>query len=93
MPPYIEYSPEKEKDYQNVFAEKSGSVAAPTAGLHFTEELLEKISNEKKFVTLHIGLGTFRSIDTTDVRDYAIHSETAEVPLGIFEEIATIKNS
>jgi len=56
LPPYIEYTEEKEKDYQTVFAEKDGSVAAPTASLHFTEALLEKIKNEKKYVTLHVGL-------------------------------------
>lgn len=56
LPPYIEYSREKERDYQNTFARENGSVAAPTAGLHFTEELFSKIQNEKNFVTLHIGL-------------------------------------
>lgn len=93
LPPYIEYSKEKEADYQNTFASKNGSVAAPTAGLHFTEELLKKIPNEKKFITLHIGLGTFKVVDTEDIRDYEIHSENCEVPISIFEEIYTIKKS
>lgn len=93
LPPYIEYSPEKESDYQNTFAAKSGSVAAPTAGLHFTDELLENIQNEKNFITLHIGLGTFKTIDTDDIRQYNIHSETAEVGMKIFEKIFEIKNS
>lgn len=60
LPPYIEYSKEKEKDYQTAFALKDGSVAAPTASLHFTQELLEKLKNEKKYITLHVGLGTFK---------------------------------
>lgn len=54
LPPYIEYSQEKEKDYQSIFAQKNGSVASPTASLHFSQELLQNISQEKNFVTLHI---------------------------------------
>jgi S-adenosylmethionine:tRNA ribosyltransferase-isomerase len=54
LPPYIEYQKEKEADYQTVFAEKSGSVAAPTASLHFTQELLEKLPHKKEYVTLHV---------------------------------------
>ena len=54
LPPYITYSKEKEKDYQTAFAEKNGSVAAPTASLHFTPELLAKIPNEKYPITLHV---------------------------------------
>lgn len=54
LPPYITYSKEKEKDYQTVFAKKEGSVAAPTASLHFTTELLEKLSLQKEYVTLHV---------------------------------------
>lgn len=54
LPPYIQYSKEKEKDYQTSFATNNGSVAAPTASLHFTKELLEKLPNEKEFLTLHV---------------------------------------
>jgi S-adenosylmethionine:tRNA ribosyltransferase-isomerase len=60
LPPYIEYSKEKEKDYQTSFAKNNGSVAAPTASLHFTSELMQKIKNEKEYLTLHVGLGTFQ---------------------------------
>lgn len=60
LPPYIEYKKEKETDYQTSFAEKDGSVAAPTASLHFTQELVRKIKNEKQYITLHVGLGTFK---------------------------------
>lgn len=93
LPPYIEYSKEKEKDYQTAFAEKDGSVAAPTASLHFTKELLSKIKNEKKYVTLHVWLGTFKWIDTGDIREYAIHSESVEVTYETFVDIATEKLS
>lgn len=54
LPPYIEYSKEKESDYQTSFASKDGSVAAPTASLHFTKELLQKLPGEKHFLTLHV---------------------------------------
>lgn len=91
LPPYIEYSPEKEKDYQTSFSKKEWSVAAPTASLHFTEELLQKIKNPKKYLTLHVGLGTFKWIDTDDIRDYTIHEEDIEIEKNLMEEIATLK--
>ncbi len=91
LPPYVEYQKSKESDYQTVFAEKEGSVAAPTASLHFTQELLSKIKNPKRYITLHVGLWTFRSLDTDDIRDYAIHEEEVEIPLTLFREIFLIK--
>jgi S-adenosylmethionine:tRNA ribosyltransferase-isomerase len=60
LPPYIEYSAEKEADYQTSFAKIDGSVAAPTASLHFTTELMQKIKTPKEYITLHVGLGTFK---------------------------------
>jgi S-adenosylmethionine:tRNA ribosyltransferase-isomerase len=54
LPPYIEYKKEKEADYQTTFAVKDGSVAAPTASLHFTNELLAKLPQVKHFLTLHV---------------------------------------
>ena len=60
LPPYIEYDKSKEVDYQTSFAKTDGSVAAPTASLHFTHELLEKLTHERSYVTLHVGLGTFQ---------------------------------
>ena len=54
LPPYIEYSAEKEVDYQTSFARTDGSVAAPTASLHFTSELVDKIENQKEYLTLHV---------------------------------------
>lgn len=93
LPPYIEYSEEKEKDYQSIFAEKSGSVAAPTASLHFTNELMKTISSPKEYVTLHIGMGTFKWVDTEDIRHYHIHSERAEVSRDIFNTLYLYKTS
>ncbi|MBX9809072.1 S-adenosylmethionine:tRNA ribosyltransferase-isomerase [Candidatus Gracilibacteria bacterium] len=93
LPPYIEYNKEKEKDYQTSFAKNNGSVAAPTASLHFTSELMEKIKNPKEYLTLHVGLGTFQGIKTTDVRDYAIHRENVSISIDIFDKIADIKAS
>lgn len=93
LPPYIEYSHEKEKDYQTTFAEKDGSVAAPTASLHFTRELLGKLKHEKRYITLHVGLGTFKWLDTDDIREYKIHSETVEVTTDTLRDIADIKLS
>ena len=91
MPPYIEYSREKEADYQTSFARADGSVAAPTASLHFTSELMEKIDNQREFLTLHVGLGTFKGISTADIRDYDIHREHVEISTDIFDKIAKIK--
>ncbi len=87
LPPYIEYSREKEKDYQSIFAKKDGSVAAPTASLHFTDALMGKLPCRTKNITLHIGLGTFQTINTNDIREYKIHSETASIPYSLFEYI------
>jgi S-adenosylmethionine:tRNA ribosyltransferase-isomerase len=91
LPPYIEYSEEKESDYQTSFARTDGSVAAPTASLHFTSELMDKIENQKEYLTLHVGLGTFKGIQTPDIRDYDIHREKIEIGLDIFEKVANIK--
>ncbi len=93
LPPYIAYSKEKEDDYQTTFAKKEWSVAAPTASLHFTRELLEKIQNPKEYLTLHVWLGTFKGIQTQDIRDYAIHGEKIEISVEIFEKIANIKTT
>lgn len=85
LPPYIEREDEeKDKDYyQAVFAKKEGAVASPTAGLHFTEELLEKLEKKgvkKAFCTLHVGLGTFRPIQTEDITKHKMHKEFYQIP-------------
>lgn len=78
LPPYI-HEKLKDKDrYQTVYAKNIGSAAAPTAGLHFTEELLEKIKEKGIIitnVTLHVGLGTFRPVNVEDVKNHEMHSE------------------
>lgn len=78
LPPYI-HEKLKEKDrYQTVYAKNMGSAAAPTAGLHFTEDLLEKLKEKNIticFVTLHVGLGTFRPVNVEDVTKHVMHTE------------------
>ncbi|ACO03064.1 MAG TPA: tRNA preQ1(34) S-adenosylmethionine ribosyltransferase-isomerase QueA [Persephonella sp.] len=85
LPPYIEREDEdKDRDYyQTVFAKKEGAVASPTAGLHFTEELLEKLKEKgikTAFVTLHVGLGTFRPITVEDITKHKMHEEFYQIP-------------
>ena len=85
LPPYIERAAEKTEDqerYQTVFAQPTGSVAAPTAGLHFTPELLEKIRARGVkicFVTLHVGAGTFLPVKAENIADHQMHAERFEV--------------
>ncbi len=78
LPPYIHEKLEDKDRYQTVYAKEKGSAAAPTAGLHFTPELLEKIKAkgvELEFVTLHVGLGTFRPVSADSIEDHQMHSE------------------
>lgn len=78
LPPYIHEKLQDKDRYQTVYAKNIGSAAAPTAGLHFTEELLEKIKAKGvkiAFVTLHVGLGTFRPVVVEDVKTHHMHSE------------------
>jgi len=82
LPPYITEQPDDFERYQTVYSEVKGSSAAPTAGLHFTDELLESIRNmgvKIVRVTLHIGLGTFRPVKADDIRDHIMHSEYYEI--------------
>ncbi len=82
LPPYIKRSDERldEVEYQSVFASKLGAVAAPTASLHFTPSLLEKIE-KKAYLTLHVGAGTFKPVEVEDIREHKMHSEYFEIPL------------
>lgn len=83
LPPYIRNDdPNMRSAYQTVFAKNDGSVAAPTASLHFTPELLSRIQSmgvQIAYVTLHVGLGTFRPVMTQDIRDHNIHTEHCEL--------------
>lgn len=94
LPPYITESTAEPAQYQTIYAEKDGSVAAPTAGLHFTEELLQKLSFagiETAFVTLNVGVGTFRPVETENVTEHQMHSELVEVPEITIEKINQTK--
>lgn len=108
LPPYIEKrrhdlgKAESEnsdlREYQTVFAreQNNGSVAAPTAGLHFTPELLEKIEAKGIkicFVTLHVGLGTFLPVKVDKIENHKMHAEWAEVPAAVISTINEAKNS
>ena len=78
LPPYITHKLKDKNRYQTVYAKYEGSAAAPTAGLHFTKELLEKIREKgvnEAFVTLHVGLGTFRPVKAEEVTEHHMHSE------------------
>lgn len=91
LPPYITHKLQDKNRYQTVYAKYEGSAAAPTAGLHFTEKLLEEIRAmgvETAFVTLHVGLGTFRPVKAENLSDHHMHSEHYEIT----EETADIIN-
>lgn len=82
LPPYITHKLEDKEMYQTVYAKFDGSAAAPTAGLHFTTELLEKIKHKGvriASITLHVGLGTFRPVKVEDVNNHHMHTEWYEV--------------
>ena len=98
LPPYIEREDEeKDKDYyQTVFADKEGSVASPTAGLHFTKELLEKIKEKGvniAYITLHVGLGTFKPVKTEDITKHKMHEEYFTIPKETLEMIKKTKEN
>ena len=78
LPPYIHEKLKDQSRYQTVYAKEVGSAAAPTAGLHFTKELLKKIEDKGIdicYVTLHVGLGTFRPVSVSNIKDHEMHSE------------------
>ncbi|MDU1954179.1 MAG: tRNA preQ1(34) S-adenosylmethionine ribosyltransferase-isomerase QueA [Peptoniphilus lacydonensis] len=78
LPPYITEKLEDKNRYQTVYAREEGSAAAPTAGLHFTKELLDKVKNkgvEICYITLHVGLGTFRPVKVENIDEHEMHSE------------------
>ncbi|MCL6454434.1 MAG: tRNA preQ1(34) S-adenosylmethionine ribosyltransferase-isomerase QueA [Alicyclobacillus sp.] len=83
LPPYIHVPLEQRDRYQTVYAAETGSVAAPTAGLHFTDELLQELRDkgvELRFVTLHVGIGTFRPVKVDEVEAHQMHDEWYRVP-------------
>ncbi|MDP1593761.1 MAG: tRNA preQ1(34) S-adenosylmethionine ribosyltransferase-isomerase QueA [Gallionella sp.] len=93
LPPYIAHAAEEEDEerYQTVFARESGAVAAPTAGLHFDDEMLQALSHKGvriAYVTLHVGAGTFQPVRVEHVHEHAMHSECYEIPQATVDAIA-----
>lgn len=94
LPPYITSRESDPNQYQTVYADRDGSAAAPTAGLHFTPELLvelEKMGVDRGFVTLHVGVGTFRPVESEDITQHQMHGEWIEVTSTVVEQIAAAK--
>lgn len=94
LPPYITKKLEDKDRYQTVYAKNPGSAAAPTAGLHFTPELLDQIKEKGVnigYVTLHVGLGTFRPVKTDDLSEHKMHSEFYILPKDVAELVNTTK--
>lgn len=96
LPPYIKEKLEDKERYQTVYSKKEGSAAAPTAGLHFTKELLEEIKMKGvsiAYITLHVGLGTFRPVKEDNIEDHLMHSEYFEVSEGTAKIINDAKKN
>ncbi len=96
IPPYIENYPSNPERYQTVYANKSGSVAAPTAGLHFTEKLLieiKKMGVNIEFITLHVGLGTFRPVKAEKIENHKMHKEFYSISKKTADSINIAKKS
>lgn len=96
LPPYITAELQDKERYQTVYSHELGSAAAPTAGLHFTDELMERIRQKGvkiAYVTLHVGLGTFRPVKVDDVTQHKMHSEHYEVPAETANLIRETKRS
>ncbi len=96
LPPYITHALQDKNRYQTVYAKYEGSAAAPTAGLHFTEDLFERLEEKGVFianVTLHVGLGTFRPVKVDDVTEHHMHSEFYQVAPQEAEKINQAKKA
>lgn len=96
LPPYITNSQAQMEQYQTVYAQQPGAIAAPTAGLHFTPELLSRLQErgiKQAFVTLHVGVGTFRPVEVEDVTTHKMHGEWVEVSAETVEQIRETKAS
>lgn len=84
LPPYIKRADNSDDEswYQTVFAKQKGAVAAPTASLHFSDELLRSLAKKHKihYITLHVGAGTFKSVESSDIKEHKMHSEIYTIP-------------
>lgn len=95
LPPYIKEQLNDKDRYQTVYARERGSAAAPTAGLHFTEALLDEVKSmgvELAFITLHVGLGTFRPVSAEDVTEHEMHSEFYHMTKETAEQLNRVKD-
>lgn len=92
LPPYIKRSDgkEDERDYQSVFAKYYGAIAAPTASLHFSDSMMERVEREYEsvFLTLHVGAGTFMNVESSDIRAHQIHSEILHISAQVAHKIS-----
>lgn len=96
LPPYIKVELEDRERYQTVYSRELGSAAAPTAGLHFTKELLEKLENAGVnvcYITLHVGLGTFRPVKVDNIEEHEMHSEFCIIPERTAELVTKTKQN
>ena len=94
FPPYVTQSEAQPDQYQTIYAQEPGAVAAPTAGLHFTDELLKTLANkgiQTAQITLHVGVGTFRPVETENIREHTMHQEWIEVPQITVDKIRETK--
>jgi len=94
VPPYVEKAPEKLEGYQTVYARDTGSVAAPTAGFHFTKRLISELEAKGiqfEFVTLHVGLGTFRPVKSATLEEHEMHAEFVQIDAETAKRIRAAK--
>lgn len=94
LPPYISQTEAEPDQYQTVYGERLGSAAAPTAGLHFTEDLLNQLTQngiEQAFVTLHVGVGTFRPVEAENITEHTMHGEWLDVSQDVVDKIEATK--
>lgn len=94
LPPYITQSQANPEQYQTVYAKQEGSAAAPTAGLHFTPELFTRLQErgiQQAFITLHVGVGTFRPVEAENITEHQMHGEWLEVSPAVVEQIQQTK--
>ncbi|MBU0531486.1 MAG: tRNA preQ1(34) S-adenosylmethionine ribosyltransferase-isomerase QueA [Candidatus Uhrbacteria bacterium] len=94
-PPYVKQVPDDLTTYQTVYARETGSVAAPTAGFHFTDRLLDRLRNhgvQIEFVTLHVGIGTFQPVKTETLEEHEMHAEFVEIDQGTADRINRAKD-
>ncbi len=94
IPPYVKNQPESLEDYQTIYAKETGSVAAPTAGFHFTQQLMDELKTKGvqfEFITLHVGVGTFRPMKTKTIEEHEMHNEFVSVSEETTERIDQAK--